>query len=98
MRYRKQEVRVFQVIDPEEETLPFQGMWRFLGLEGERELRLDADRVRSHYQQMLREHRQRVAEGCHACQIALETCRTDEDLAMVLVRALAGPLDHGQRS
>lgn len=90
LRYRKQDVRVFQVVDPEEETFPFQGTYEFIGLEGEPSLKLDGDRVRHVYQETLAEHRERIAAGCHATGIGLETCRTDEDLAMVLVRALTG--------
>lgn len=91
LRHRRQDVRLFLVSDPREEDLPFGGMVEFLGLEREPSLRLDADRVRGHYRAALARHRQLLAEGCHATGVALETCRTDEDLAMVLVRALAAP-------
>ncbi len=91
LRYRKQDVRVFQIIDPDEEEFPFQGTYEFLSLESEPRLKLDSDRVRRNYQEALADHRNRLAAGCHASGIALEQCRTDEDLAMVLVRALAGP-------
>lgn len=88
LRYRKQDVRLFQVIDPLEETFPFQGMIEFLGLEREPRLRLDGDRVRAYYQQALGAHRSRLAELCHGIGVQLETIRTDEDLALALVRVL----------
>ncbi len=91
LRHRRQDVRVFQVIDPNEETFPFRGTYEFVGLEDEPRLKLDGDRVRRMYQETLAEHNRRLAAGCHASSIALEQCRTDEDLAMVLVRALTGP-------
>jgi len=91
LRHRRQDVRVFQVIDPREETFPFQGAYEFVGLEDEPHLRLDSDRVRHRYQDTLAEHNKRLAAGCHASAVALEQCRTDEDLAMVLARSLAGP-------
>jgi uncharacterized protein (DUF58 family) len=90
LRYRKQDVRVFQVVDPREETFPFGGMHEFIGLEHEPRLKLDGDRVRAFYRETLAEHRERLAAGCHASSVTLESCRTDEDLAMVLIRALVG--------
>ena len=89
LRYRRQDVRVFQVIDPREELFPFRGTYDFIGLEHEPKLRLDGDRVRHHYRETLAEHRRKLAAGCHANGITLDTFRTDEDLAMGLVRALA---------
>lgn len=89
LRHKRQDIRVFQVVDPQEESFPFKGTWEFVGLEGEGRLRLDGDRIRRRYQQALAEHRGRIASGCHAAGISFEVCRTDEDLAMVLVRALA---------
>jgi uncharacterized protein (DUF58 family) len=91
LRHRRQDVRVFQVVDPEEETFPFRGAHEFAGMETEPRMRLDADRARPLYQRALAEHRSRLAAGCHALGVALEICRTSDDLAMVLVRALAGP-------
>ncbi len=88
LRYRKQDVRVFQVLAPDEAALPFSGFREFVGLESEGRLTLDADRVRAHYRAELARHGERLAAGCHGCGIAFETCRTNEDLAMVLVRAL----------
>ncbi len=89
LRHRRQDVRFFQVIDPNERSFPFQGTVEFVGLEHEPRLKLDADRVRSFYQQGLAEHRRRLAEGCHAIGVQFETVSTDEDLSMALVRALA---------
>jgi uncharacterized protein (DUF58 family) len=89
LRYRKQDVRVLQVIDPVEGSFPFQGMIDFMGLEHEPRLRLDGDRVRAFYQEALAAHRARLAELCHGMGIQLETLRTDEDLALALVRVFA---------
>lgn len=88
LRHRRQDVRVFQVIDPQEESFPFKGMHEFIGMEQEPRMRLDGDRVRSHYQSMIEEHRARLAEGCHAAGVNLVTMRTNEDLALSLVKAL----------
>jgi uncharacterized protein (DUF58 family) len=94
LRYRRQDVRLLQVIDPREESFPFKGTCEFVGLEDEPRLRLDADRVRHLYRRTIAEHTSRLAAGCHAGGISLDSVRTDEDLAMALVRALAfkGPV------
>lgn len=97
LRYRKQDVRVFQIIDPREEMFPFRGTYEFVGLEQEPRLKLDGDRVRHHYRQTLAEHTRRLAAGCHAHGITLDTFRTDEDLAMAIARALASRQPVGGR-
>ena len=86
--HRKQEVRIFQVLDPLERTFPFKGMIEFIGRESEPRLKLDGDRVREHYRRVFATHQERLRSGCHACGVQLETCWTNEDLAGVLVRAL----------
>ncbi|MGO8678819.1 MAG: DUF58 domain-containing protein [Limisphaerales bacterium] len=89
LRHRKQEVRLFQILDPRERTFPFQGMIEFVGLEHEPPLKLDGDRVREHYRQVFQDHQQRLQSGCHASGVRMETCWTDEELFTVLIRALA---------
>lgn len=89
LRYRKQEVRLFQILDPRELSFPFSGMTEFIGLENEPRLKFDSDRIREHYRREFEEHQQRLRSGCHACGVPLEVCRTDEDLFTVLGRALA---------
>jgi len=96
LRYRKQEVRVLEIIDAGEETFPFHGTLEVLGLEHERPVRLDGDRVRGYYQQALSAHRHQLSEACHGLGVQLETIRTDEDLALGLARALA-PRGRGVR-
>lgn len=87
LRHRRQQVYLFQILDPAEETFPFQGMVEMVGLEGEPRLRLDGDRVRAFYQQTFQAHQRRLAEGCHVAGVPRWVCRTDEDLAKTLVRA-----------
>jgi uncharacterized protein (DUF58 family) len=91
LRYRKQEVRLFQILDPQELDFPFKGMFEFIGLEGEPALKLDGDRVRQHYQRVVAEHQNRLQAGCHAQGIQRVTCTTQEDLPSVLIRALTWP-------
>ncbi len=89
LRHRKQEVRLFQVLDPDELSFPFKGMIEFVGMEGEPRLKLDGDRVRAHYGEVFAEHQQRLKSGCHACGVQFDTCFTNEELFTVLVRTLA---------
>jgi uncharacterized protein (DUF58 family) len=88
LRFRKQEVRLFQILDPRERAFPFQGMNQFIGLEGEPALKLDADRVREHYRRAFAEHQSQLQSGCHACGVQMISCGTDEELYTVLIRAL----------
>ena len=76
LRHRRQDVRVFQVLDPVEESFPFRGSSEFAGLEGESPLRLDGDRVRPYYRATLEEHERAVAAEAH---IGLEEVRADLD-------------------
>ena len=87
LRHRRQDVRLFQILDPVEETFPFRGMMEFVGLEGEPRLKLDGDRIRLLYQRTFDEHRRKLAEGCHVAGVPLQVCRTNEDLATTLVRS-----------
>lgn len=89
LRYRKQEVRLLQVLDPQEWQFPFQGMIEFVGLENEPRLKLDGDRIREYYRQTFTEHQARLQSGCHACGVQWDSCSTDEDLCTVLIRALS---------
>ncbi len=54
--------QLVQVLDPAEETLPFDGRVRFAGLEGEADVLIDrAEDVRKQYQRRLTAHRDAVA-------------------------------------
>lgn len=96
LRHRRQDLRLFQVVDPHEESFPFRGMARFLGLEGEAPLLVDGDRFRHRYREALAAHRRALAAACHSAGVQLETARTDQDLALFLVEAL-GRVSGGRR-
>ena len=51
-------------------------------------LRLDASRIRKLYRETLTTHREELTAGCHRAGVAFTSATTDEDLAMLLVRAL----------
>jgi uncharacterized protein (DUF58 family) len=88
LRHRRQDVRLFHLLDPDEDDFPFTGAVEFHGMEGEPKLRIDGDRVRPWYRQARAAHVKRVAELCHASGVQMVTMRTDGDPALALVQAL----------
>ena len=99
LRFAGHDVRIFQVLDPAEQHFAFDGSFEFIGMEGEAPLRLDASRIRKLYQETLNAHREELSAGCHRAGVAFTAASTDEDLAMLLVRALTqgGQAPQGQR-
>lgn len=89
LHHRRQDIRVFQVLDHDEHAFPFSGSCRFVGLEGDGELMLDADRVRERYQATVAAQGEELAAGCYGMGATYDVCRSDDDLAQVLVRALS---------
>ncbi|MDB6131027.1 MAG: hypothetical protein JWM04_2134 [Verrucomicrobiales bacterium] len=88
LRHKKQEVWFFQILDPNELTFSMTGVLEFQGLEKERKLKLDADRIRHLYQEALLRHNNLLAEGCHALGIRRYVFQTNEDLANGIIMAL----------
>jgi uncharacterized protein (DUF58 family) len=88
-RARRQDVRLWHLEHEDEAAFPFAGDVRFLGLEGEPPLSLDADRLRSWYLRALAQHRERLAEGCRSAGIDLRRLRAGADPALSLIGALA---------
>ncbi len=90
LRHRRQEVRLFVVRDPAEESFPFNGALAVHGLEGEERLRIDADRIRAGYVATLRAHRRAIEQAAADHGAPLHWCQCDSDLAVVLARTLGG--------
>jgi len=88
LRHRRQEIRVLRVLHPDVETFPLHGTVKCLGLEGERPLLVDADRVRDAYRAVFSEHADELARACHESGAGLVIVRTDEDLGQALGRVL----------
>jgi uncharacterized protein (DUF58 family) len=97
LRHRKQDVRLLQIVDPDEETFPFGGSLDVHGLEAERPIELDGDRVRAWYRTAVADHRRHLAEGCHGMGAQVEVLRTDEPPATALVRILTRAMPTGGR-
>ena len=88
LRHRKQDVRIFQIMDHEEYEFGFQGMYEFLGLECESALKFDADRIRPYYQKIQKEHQEKLLEACYTAGVQYSTFNTQEDTAFALIRAI----------
>ncbi|RAL22376.1 DUF58 domain-containing protein [Lujinxingia litoralis] len=67
---RNFDVAVFQVLDPAELSLPYEGLSLFEGLEDDGELLADPDDLRDRYIQTMRAHNQRLEELCTGANIA----------------------------
>lgn len=85
---RRQDVRLWRLIHDDELNFPFAGDARFLGLEGEPSLALDADRVRPWYLRALAAHHAELDTGCRAAGIALRGIRSGDDIALAIAGAL----------
>jgi uncharacterized protein (DUF58 family) len=69
LRSRGMDVALFHVIDPDELTLPYEGLTQFEGLEGDGMLLVDPDDIRATYQQLFREHIDGIARTCQESQV-----------------------------
>jgi uncharacterized protein (DUF58 family) len=83
------------VLDPVEETLPFEGRVRFEGLENEDDLLLSrVETIRSQYEEKLQRHRDGLRALTQAIGWSFATHRTDRPpttALLALYSALARP-------
>lgn len=75
-----------QVIDPLEERLPLDEAVRFVALEGDHELSVSPDRIRSDYQNEMSNHMQRLKTILAGVGSEFCTLRTDQDLGLGIRR------------
>ncbi len=87
-RARRTDVRLWHLLHEDEGAFPFAGDVRFLGLEGEPSLALDADRVRPWYLRALAAHRAELVSGCRAAGIDQRGFRAGDDVALAIAGAL----------
>ena len=64
LRFRGHNVIVFHILDPHEIEFPLQGMWKFVGLEGEGDLVTQPTRIRKHCLQELEAFIDTFQVGC----------------------------------
>ncbi len=89
MRFAGHEIIIFQVLDHYEWTFPFEGMWRFLGLEEYPELLVRPRDLRASYLQALAAFNRGLQEVCNRNRTDLIPVDTDQSLDLVLTSYLA---------
>ncbi|MBI5495892.1 MAG: DUF58 domain-containing protein [Deltaproteobacteria bacterium] len=88
LRNRGADVAVFHVIHPDEEHFPYDGLIRFLDLEGERETQVDAAAVRTAYLEEFGAWLTDVENRAHDRGLDYLRVGTDEPPARALLRFL----------
>lgn len=89
LRRMKNEVTIFQLLDPWELDFPFEDATRFLGMEGEGELEVDPRSIRESYLEEIEGLCERVRRSCQDADVEYELVRTDAPLDRTLLRFLA---------
>lgn len=84
LRFARQEVVVFQVMDPFELDFPFDGVVRFDGLEGMGDALCQPRRLRQEYLESLRQHVLAIRAACERNRADYLLVRTDQPLEVAL--------------
>ena len=84
LRFRGHNVILFHILDAYELEFPLNGMWKFVGLEGEGELITEPARVRKNYFRELENFITRIKTACNRAQIDYVLVNTATPLEEVL--------------
>lgn len=90
LRFRKHDVAVFQLLDPQELDFNFRRPTRFVDLEGDATLLADPSEIGDRYKQALAEHLQAIQAIVLEAAIDYRRVRIDEDYEQVLFQFLIG--------
>lgn len=90
LRFRKHDVALFQLLDPQEIDFDFRRPTRFVDLEGDTSLLADPSEIADRYQQALAEHLDAINTIVMESAVDYQQVRIDEDYERVLFRFLAG--------
>lgn len=85
LRRRGLEVVIFDVHDRAEQTLPFEGLTLFEGLEGEEDLLVEPDELRSAYQAEMTAYFERIRSECARADVEYFRVFTDEPIETALL-------------
>lgn len=88
LRFRGHNVIVFHILDPYELEFPLNGMWKFIGLEGEGELITQPARVRANYLKELESFISGIKTACTRAQVDYVLVNTREPIEQVLSQYL----------
>ena len=89
--HRRHDVRVVQVVDPAEVDFTFDEPLRFLGMEGQPDVAVDAAALAVAYRQEFEAQRRTIQAGCRDMGAAYLLVRTDAAPDRALAQLLAGP-------
>ncbi len=84
LRFDGHNVVVLHTLDPYELEFPFDGTWRFEGLEGEEPLTTQPQRIRDDYVASFGEYMESLRAGCVASQVDYALVDTSRPLDVVL--------------
>jgi len=84
LRFDGHNVIVLHTLDPYEIEFPFDGTWRFEGLEGEEPLTTQPQRIREEYLASFGEYMESLRAGCVAAQIDYAVVDTSRPLDVLL--------------
>jgi uncharacterized protein (DUF58 family) len=84
LRFDGHNVVVLHTLDPYEIEFPFNGTWRFEGLEGELPLTTQPERIREDYLTSFNEYLEALRTGCIASHVDYTTVNTSRPLDAVL--------------
>jgi uncharacterized protein (DUF58 family) len=97
LRRRGMEVVLFHVMDPDEVSLPFEGIHRFEGLEDDGWLEADPDDLREAYQAAFQAHADGIRDQCRAGDLEYFAARTDAPVEAPLLAFARSRLRGGAR-
>lgn len=89
LRARKNDVAVFQLVDPAELTFPFDDPTLFLSMEDERKVEVNPREIKQSYLEEFNAFLQQTRATCAEADVDYELVRTDDRLDQVLLRFLA---------
>ena len=84
LRHDGHNVIVFHTLDPYEIDFPFDGTWRFEGLEGEEPLTTQPQRIRDEYLAEFNQYRDALQDGCVRANIDYTLVNTTRPLDQLL--------------
>lgn len=84
LRFRGHNVIFFHILDPYELEFPLNGMWKFMGLEGEGDLITQPARVRTSYLKELEAFINRVKKACNQAEVDYVLVNTADPIEHVL--------------
>jgi uncharacterized protein (DUF58 family) len=89
LRARKNDVAVFQIVDPAELSFPFDDPTLFLSMEDERRVEVNPREIKQSYLEEFGAFLKQTRQTCAEADVDYELVRTDDRLDQVLLRFLA---------